>query len=340
MSTVLCDLGAWTAYASRAPLSPVPKDEAEQALQNATCTKVEVDRVRNQWWFTEMHDYAKILSGLPPSAQLPVHLLSAEGSRHGRTFSVSPHRIPLHLPAGPLQSIQDPYGDEPIYVVGPSLYVLLRAPLLNDIALARMVSDICGNYVLRVDQNHELACRPNPITSVAKLKGDLHKLSAERGTTRILSILDFSASGAASPMETAVALMMCAPRPLGGRGFPVPHLNEPIPLEPDERKLIGRSAMKLDFFWPEARVAVEYDSAQFHGNESQDELDKLRREVASSRGIELMSLTRSVLRDPVRLDLFMERAAQRLDIGFDWSDRYLPARRSLRSQVLSEHLVW
>ncbi|MEY8436889.1 hypothetical protein AAK967_03985 [Atopobiaceae bacterium 24-176] len=309
-------------------------------LREAACTKVEADLVRSQWWFAEMRPYAKALAGLPPSADPPVRLLSTEKNRHGRTSFVAPHRIPPRLPEAPLLRVVDPAKEEPVYAVSPSLYLLMRAPLLGDVALARMVSDLCGSYVYRPDQNGEIARRPRSLATVEGLRRELLDLKGEHGAGRAISVLGFSASGAASPMETAVALVMCAPRAMGGRAFPAPHLNEPVSLDPDERKLLGRSAMRFDFFWPEARTAVEYDSARFHNNEQQDELDKLRREVAANHGVELMSLTRSVLRDPVRLDLFMEQVARRLDVGFDWSERHLAARRSLRNQVLCTHLVW
>ena len=37
MSTVLCDLGAWIVYASRAPFTVIPKEEAAPILRDAAC---------------------------------------------------------------------------------------------------------------------------------------------------------------------------------------------------------------------------------------------------------------------------------------------------------------
>ena len=50
---------------------------------------------------------------------------------------------------------------------------------------------------------------------------------------------------------------------------------------------------ELDVFWPEALLAVEYDSFEFHGDEASFEHDRLRdARLAAEHGIQVLRVTR------------------------------------------------
>ncbi|WP_251158325.1 hypothetical protein [Caniella muris] len=249
------------------------------------------------------------------------------------------HRLPRALPDDPILAFDD--VDGPLYTVSPALYLLMRAPLVDDIDLTLAATVLCGTYVRRPDLNGEIQYRDEPLATVDGLLSNLATVGEVRGLRRLNGLLPFCQERSASPMETALSLLMTAPKSLGGRGFPRALLNSEWVLTPDERfALDGRSTMRVDFLWPEAGFGIEYDSAEFHDNPAQQERDAARREVAEGRGIRLMTVTRAAVRDELKLDLLLEKAAGRLGVGFDWGDRLLAARRALRARVLREHLFW
>lgn len=339
MSCITCDLGAWTIYASRAPLSPVPKDEADLALQEAACTKAEADRVRRSWWFSSLAGFSRMLAGVPPRHPVPAHLAAPTCRRHGRSQSIVAHRLPVSLPTDPILQFDE--VDGPLYVASPALYLLMRAPLLDDIGLILAATALCSTYVRRPDMNGEIVYRSKPLVASQELVEKLRPCKSQRSCRRLTELLSFCQDESASPMETALALLMTAPPSLGGRGFPRAKMNYEWKLAPDECfTLNGQETIRLDFFWPEAALGIEYDSAEFHDNPRQMERDAARREIAERRGIHVMTVTRGAVKDELKLNLLLEQAAERLGMGFDWSDRYLSKRRLLRSRVLGEHLFW
>jgi very-short-patch-repair endonuclease len=71
-------------------------------------------------------------------------------------------------------------------------------------------------------------------------------------------------------------------------GLPSPHTNVPV------------GPYELDFFWPDANVAVEVDGWAFHGTRSRFENDRRKDNWLRGRGIEVVRLTwRQITREPV-----------------------------------------
>lgn len=339
MSCLVCDLGAWTVFASRAPLSPVPKEEADIALSEADCSEAGASRARRSPCLSSMTAFSRIHAGIPPRLPVPLHLATPSDRHRGRSRLLVGHRLPRLLPDNPLLLFDD--VDGPLYTVSPALYLLMRAPLADDVNLALAATVLCGTYVRRPDENGEICYREDPLATVGGLLADLEPCGGRRGHRRLKDLLPFCQERSASPMETALSLLMTAPKSLGGRGFPRALLNSKWVLTPDERfALDGQSTMRVDFLWPEAGFGIEYDSAKFHDSPEQQEKDAARREVAEGRGIHLMTVTRATVRDELKLDLLLEKAAGRLGVGFDWNDRMLAASRALRARVLCEHLFW
>lgn len=286
-----------------------------------------------------MSEYSRIYAGTPPRLPVAAHLAATADRRHGRTSTVMAHRLPHTLPDEPILAFDD--VDGPLYTVSPAPYLLMRAPLADDINLALTATVLCGTYVRRPDRKGELQYRNEPLATVDGLLSSLATCGDRRGHRRLKNLLPYCQERSASPMETALSLVMTAPKSLGGREFPRALLNDEWVLTPDERfALDGQSTMRVDFLWPEAGFGIEYDSTAFHDSPEQQEKDAARREVAEGRGIHLMTVTRAAVRDELKLDLLLEKAAGCLGVGFDWGDRMLAARRALRARVLCEHLFW
>jgi len=90
-----------------------------------------------------------------------------------------------------------------------------------------------------------------------------------------------------SPAESQLLLA------LYDAGLPVPTLQHSV------RDISGRERYRLDFAWPEPRVALEYDG--FEAHEHRAELDAARDADLRRRGWTVVHATTADLRDPTRL---------------------------------------
>ena len=92
-------------------------------------------------------------------------------------------------------------------------------------------------------------------------------------------------------MESRAALVSVLPRSMGGLGMPMPELNGPVELTFDEQRRLDKTCLYCDLLWRDFGVAIEYDSATFHGNgrELSQTLD--RRSVLEEKGIHVLGKT-------------------------------------------------
>ena len=66
--------------------------------------------------------------------------------------------------------------------------------------------------------------------------------------------------------------------------------------------MTGNAYFCCDLLWPEARVAVEYDSTMFHTGARRIAADSERRNALAYLGVDVVSVTRDQLMDPLRMD--------------------------------------
>lgn len=97
-----------------------------------------------------------------------------------------------------------------------------------------------------------------PLLSRRSFASYLADVDARKGIDRAFRVAELAFDGAASPMETMLALMLTLPAELGGFGLPRPHLNREVPIDPAFRELVSQEALFADLLWPNARLAVEY----------------------------------------------------------------------------------
>lgn len=75
--------------------------------------------------------------------------------------------------------------------------------------------------------------------------------------------------------------------------MPLPVLNAPVTVRKDG----CRATRYADVYWPTARVALEYDSTEFHNGKDQIGHDAARRVELENAGIRAISLTNHQLRN-------------------------------------------
>ncbi|WP_285752916.1 DUF559 domain-containing protein [Lentzea sp. NBRC 105346] len=160
--------------------------------------------------------------------------------------------------------------------------------LILDAAIAEM---LC-----RGERSTALACADQamalaPIADRPEIKASIgyridHR-DDPRGSRQGHYLLDLVTGLPESPAESWLLLK------LADAGLPLPEPQHPI------RDLNGREIWRLDFAWPEARVALEYDGYEAHVNKRRD--DAARDEDLRRRGWKVIRADVSDLRDPTRL---------------------------------------
>jgi very-short-patch-repair endonuclease len=108
-----------------------------------------------------------------------------------------------------------------------------------------------------------------------------------RGRRRGGFLLDLATGLPESPAESRLLLLVVE------RGFPVPEPQFKI------RNMLGKEVYRLDFAWPDLRVALEYDGYEAH--EDRRERDSARDADLRRRGWKVIRADASDLRDPTRL---------------------------------------
>ena len=338
MSTILCDLGAWITYASRAPLQRIPKDEADRALREATRTAAQVAAVRGLPWFLEQVPLARALGGLPEGDEIPVSLLCREGSGHRPPAGARARTVPRNLEEAPLLRVVDTDG---LYVAAPELYLLLRAKDLPTPLLAAVACGLCGTYEVRPQLDPPTLLGVPSRLDVGRLgqfasdlPGNVTGAATLRGAAAI-------AGPARSPMETALAVLAAASPADGGMGLPAPELNHRVELGAEGRRLLGgQQSLFVDLFWPDAGFGIEYDSTAFHDGRDRQLRDKRRQEACDLLGIEVVPWTWQLVGDEAACELAWRRVAWRLGVAPHWDERTAACRRMLRGVLLGPHTFW
>ncbi|KOX21908.1 hypothetical protein ADK67_24970 [Saccharothrix sp. NRRL B-16348] len=125
----------------------------------------------------------------------------------------------------------------------------------------------------------------------AAFKADLSvRIAARRdyrGRRQGVFLLDLATGLPESPPESTLLLMIAE------AGFPLPEPQHSV------RDLDDRELWRLDFAWPDARVAVEYDGYAAHVGKA--EADQARDEDLRRRGWKVLRADVSDLRNPVHL---------------------------------------
>ena len=89
---------------------------------------------------------------------------------------------------------------------------------------------------------------------------------------------------------------------LGGYGFSFPALNKRITLTKSARKHFSKDYYVCDMYWPDEKVAVEYDSDQHHTGSDRIASDSKRRNALATSGVRVISVTKQQLMNSSELE--------------------------------------
>ena len=111
-------------------------------------------------------------------------------------------------------------------------------------------------------------------------------------------------------METCLALLLGLPARYGGYGLGMPEMNAEVSIPGKFEKQVTRRKYHCDLYWPKQRVAIEYNSREFHMTELAAERDASRINNLKAIGVDALAVTRAHVADPAKLDAIAHSAAK------------------------------
>jgi len=131
------------------------------------------------------------------------------------------------------------------------------------------------------------------------------------------------------------APFLTLPQKLGGYRFALPELNQRIALPKSIRKYFSKAYYACDLYWPDQKIAVEYDSDQFHTGSDRIANDSNKRNALASIGIQVVSVTRQQLYNSKELESVAQTVAKQMSRRLQLNrDSFLSTHRALRRELL------
>ena len=271
----------------------------------------------------------------------PVHVFVPERSKGTSTKRLVTHVHNADMPFGAMVDLG--HG---VCLCSPHFMFMQLAAELDFIETVRIGMELCGTYSKwRLEPGQmgdpyylspadERACTFE-IPSAMRLKytlGFIERNRQLRGSVGAKSALRWVLEGSASPMETAVYLLLCLPKRLGGYGLPKPILNPKIIISnPD-----GPKERYPDLFWLGANIDVEYNSDSTHSGEWSRYRDSRREIELTVANVKVLPLTRQQLMSADGFDAFAQGLRRLLGIrSRSFDAQWMYRRDELRQTLLA-----
>lgn len=228
------------------------------------------------------------------SLSRPIHVLVPRATMRHSINDVVWH---LHTSALPKASFRQVAYD--IFIASPEL-ALFHYAARKDIRSAVLAAyELSGTYRLHADAGFEKA---EPLVALKDLKRIEAVMHGARGVASFRRMMRHVTPGSASPMETALAMLLSLPCAMGGYGLPKPQMNARIDL-PEKNGLNQACRYYVaDLYWPDFRLAIEYDSDQFHVGSDRIAQDAIRRNVLLFAGVTVITVGRQQIMSASKMD--------------------------------------
>lgn len=172
-----------------------------------------------------------------------------------------------------------------------------------------------------------------PVLKAKRIDAFIERMAGWRGAVAARAAARWVVNSSASPMETAVYLLLCLPKRLGGYGLPRPTLNPKLIVRnPD-----GTKERYPDLFWSGANVDVEYNSDETHSGEWSRYRDSKREVELTVANVRVLPLTRPQLMNVDEFDAFARGLQRMLGVRARGNDpRWEYRRAELRRKLLAD----
>ena len=250
----------------------------------------------------------------------PLHVMLADpGARRASRQQMRQHVFRGETPNGCFVGV-----GEGLMVSSPEFCFLQLADELPLVKLIELGYELCGTYSMPAtaaqdgklvlparDSGEQLDGKPispkngfsarPPLTGTKKLAAFLARMPGVKGHQKAMRALSYISDGAASPMETKLAIILTLPYKLGGYHFPRPkHNNRIVPVK-TARRSAPKAYYACDLYWADYGVAVEYDSDSYHTGPDRIAEDSIRRAALALMGITVFTVTNQQIRSAPEL---------------------------------------
>lgn len=177
------------------------------------------------------------------------------------------------------------------------------------VAAAVVACEFAGTYRLGVSGKGP-SYRIAPIMSMEGFARMAQQVGGSTASARAYTVACLAFDGSASPMETALALMLSLPLDYGGFELQKPWLNASIDVSAHRGAVADCDQVTPDFLWPEERVALEYDSEEFHADDDKGTgRDAVRSNILTSLGYRVFRATPKTVRSLAGVELLARQLA-------------------------------
>ena len=260
---------------------------------------------------------------------LPLHIIVSDQGLRQKQDVVACHALRDSASFGPFYTMRE--GGN---VVSPEVALVQLGRELDVVGWLLLAYEFCGTYTLDPSVPRGFKER-EPLTSAAQVAEAAERLDGMKGIKTVRGGLRYLRDGSASPMETAIALMLSLPRRLGGAGIGGFEMNGSVVLGDAARKLYPRETCRCDLRFPAKQLALEYDSDAEHSTDAQKDSDALRRAALALEGIEVVSVRWEQVRTREGMAATLAQVAQKLRTAAPNVDGELFA--NLHARVTAKH---
>lgn len=311
MTRIICDISAYQFWGSNHRIASVgSRARLSSARGDAGAS------LSNEGFVRACNEYG---------ITLPIHLQIADASesRHSEYFD---YTCCSQLPPRSLVRVS-----ADTYVVSPELCFVEMARHISLEQAVMLGYEICGIYIL---SDEERAPRKQPLIPLEMLQSYLESASGLYGVRNARRAVRYVVEGSASPKETQVIILLCLPKMYGGFGLPFPQMNAKVEFGERAKRLSGKSHYSLDLYWPQAGLAVEYESDLHHTASHRIALDSQRRDVLTTMLPTYISITKEQLYDVLKFQKIAKVIAGHLKHRLRIDDpAFLERHMRLRAQL-------
>ncbi len=222
--------------------------------------------------------------------EAPAHILVSSPSRYRTSDVRKPHSCTSALPRASLLRL-----DDNIMITSPvQSLVHLATRESADISLLELAWELCGSYQTKRTASHS-AYNVRPLATTRTVRDFVSRNPSVAGARKVSRILRYLADRSASARETKFALTLGLPMARGGYGHGIACMNYEVATNPAARAISGRSSLRCDLCWPEAKIDVEYQSRESHEGEVCRIRDSRRTNALISMGWTVLNVTNDEL---------------------------------------------
>lgn len=239
------------------------------------------------------------------------HLLVSTPAARSENPACSCHVWSGRIPSGSFLALGDG-----VYANSPEFLFMQMATKLDFAEAVAFGFELCGTYFITEAVGRGFMASVPRLATASRIRAFLDKMEGCYGVRKARKVLAWVLDDSASPMETALAMLVGLPKSRGGRGLSGLQLNREFPLTREWRRRLGRQSFKPDLFFPSRRVAVEYYGFEDHHLRENREYDELRRGIMEYLGIRVLTVTKQQLYRPEKLEGAMKELHKLLGVRY------------------------